>query len=176
MVPHSKLRCCFSDCYPSVLSDDLVDFLFVALSCSSSLSTTARLIGDVLVSALKTFHPPSDTAGTHADISRHTTKLLLHDSCRVSLCHKKFNDSTLTKWHFGDSHFLAVHDGIVRGAHSLILRSYWRGKMPLTVLQRPVLRNLTVLIPFGTTSLPLSLSLSLSEHHKPLLTRRHVQA
>jgi hypothetical protein len=38
--------------------------LLVALSCSSSGSTTARLIGDVRVSVLKMFHPPSDTAGT----------------------------------------------------------------------------------------------------------------
>jgi hypothetical protein len=64
MVPHSKLRCNFSDCYPSILSDEFVDFLLVALSCSSSRSTTARLIGDVRVSVLKMFHPPSDTAGT----------------------------------------------------------------------------------------------------------------
>jgi hypothetical protein len=36
MVPYSKLRCNFSDRYPSVWSDELVDFLLVALSCSSS--------------------------------------------------------------------------------------------------------------------------------------------
>jgi hypothetical protein len=30
MVPHSTLRCNFSDCCPSVLSDELVDFLLVA--------------------------------------------------------------------------------------------------------------------------------------------------
>jgi hypothetical protein len=42
----------------------IVDFLLVALSCSSSWPTTARLIGDVLVSVLKMFHPPSDTADT----------------------------------------------------------------------------------------------------------------
>jgi hypothetical protein len=63
MVPHSKLRFNFSERYPSVLSDELVDFLLVALSCSSSRSTTARLIGDVHVSVLKMFQPPSDTAG-----------------------------------------------------------------------------------------------------------------
>jgi hypothetical protein len=34
----------------------------------------------------------------------------------------------------GDSHFLAVHDGNVRGAHALILRSCWRWKMPLMVI------------------------------------------
>jgi hypothetical protein len=89
MVPHSKLRCNFSDCYLSVFSDELIDFLLVTLSCSSSLSTTARLIGDVRVSVLKMFHPPSDTADTHADISIHTMKLLLDDYCRVSLFHKK---------------------------------------------------------------------------------------
>jgi hypothetical protein len=93
MVSHSKLRCNFSECYPSVLSDELVDDLLVALSCSSSRSTTARLIGDVRVSVLKTFHPPSDTAGTLAGISTHTTKSLVHDFYRVSLFHKKFNDS-----------------------------------------------------------------------------------
>jgi hypothetical protein len=80
-VPHSKLRCNFSECYPSVLSDELVDFLLVALSCCSSQSTTARLIGDVRLSVLKMFHPPSDTAGTRADISIHTMKSLVHDSC-----------------------------------------------------------------------------------------------
>jgi hypothetical protein len=92
MVPHSKLRCNFS-----ALSDDIVDFLLVALSCSSSRSTTARLIGDVRVSVIKMFHPLSDTVGTHAVISRHTAKSLVDDSCRVSLFHKKFNDRTLTK-------------------------------------------------------------------------------
>jgi len=30
----------------------------------------------------------------------------------------------------GDSHFLAVHDRNVIGAHALILGSFWRGKMP----------------------------------------------
>jgi hypothetical protein len=40
----------------------------------------------------------------------------------------------LTKWHVGDSHFLTVHDGNVRGAHAVILRSCWRGKMALMVL------------------------------------------
>jgi len=40
----------------------------------------------------------------------------------------------LTKRHVGDSHFLAVHDGNIRGAHALILHSCWRGKMPLMVL------------------------------------------
>jgi hypothetical protein len=63
-------------------------FLLVALSCSCSRSTTARLIGGVHVSVLKMFHPPPDTAGTHADISRHTTKSLVDDSCRVSLFHR----------------------------------------------------------------------------------------
>jgi hypothetical protein len=139
-VSHSKLRCNFSDCYPSDLFDDLVDFLLVALSCSSSRSTSARLIGDVHVSVLKMFRPPSDTAGTHPDISIHTTKSLLDDSCRVSIFHKKFNDSTLTKLHVDESHFLIVHDGNVRGAHALILRSSWRGKRSLRY-SRPVLIN-----------------------------------
>jgi hypothetical protein len=132
MVPHSKLRCSFSDCYLSVFSDELVDFLLVALSCSSSLSTTARLIGDVDVSVLKMFHSISDTASTHADISIQTTKSLVDDSCRLSLFHK-FSDSMLMK-HVGDSHFLSVRDENVRRAHALILRSSWRGKMPLMVL------------------------------------------
>jgi hypothetical protein len=133
MVPHSKLRFNLSDCYPSVFSDELVDILLVALSCSSSRSTTARLIGDVRVSVLKMFHPPSDIAGSHADISIHATKSLTDDFCRVSLFHKKFNDSTLTKRYVGDSCFLAMHDGNIRGAHALILNSVWRGKTPLTV-------------------------------------------
>jgi hypothetical protein len=42
----------------------------------------------------------------------------------------------LTERHVGDSHFLAVHDGNIRGVLALILRSCWRGKMPLMVLQR----------------------------------------
>jgi hypothetical protein len=56
--------------------------------------------------------------------------MLLHevaridDYCRVSLFHKKLDDSMLTKRHVGDSHFLAVHDGNVRGVHVPILRSY----------------------------------------------------
>jgi hypothetical protein len=57
MVLYSMLRYNFSECYPSVLCDELVDFLLVALSCISSRSTTARLIGDVRVSVLKMFHP-----------------------------------------------------------------------------------------------------------------------
>jgi hypothetical protein len=80
MVPHSKLRCNFSDCYPSVFSDELVDFLLVVLSCSSSRSTNVRLIGDVGFSVLKMFHPPSDTAGTHAGISIHITVLISQES------------------------------------------------------------------------------------------------
>jgi hypothetical protein len=36
--------------------------------------------------------------------------------------------------HVGYSHFLAVHDGNVRGAHALILRTGWGGKIPLMVL------------------------------------------
>jgi hypothetical protein len=48
--------------------------------------------------------------------------------------HKKFNDSMLTKLHVGDSHFLAVHAGNIRGAHALILCSCWRGRMLLMVL------------------------------------------
>jgi hypothetical protein len=112
MVFYSKLRCNFSDCYPSVLSDELVNVLLVALSCSSSRSTIARLIGDIRVSVLKMVHSPSDIADTHAGISIHTTKSLVEDFCRVSLFYRIFNDSTLTK-HVGDSHFLAVHDGNV---------------------------------------------------------------
>jgi hypothetical protein len=40
----------------------------------------------------------------------------------------------LTERHVGDSHFLAVHDGNVRCAHALILRSCWRGKVPRMIL------------------------------------------
>jgi hypothetical protein len=40
----------------------------------------------------------------------------------------------LTKRHVGDSHFVAVHEGNVRGAHALVLHSCWRGKMLLMVL------------------------------------------
>jgi hypothetical protein len=81
------------------------------------------------------FQPPSDTAGTHAGISIHTTKSLVDYSCRVSLFHKKFSDSTLTK-HAGDSHFLSVlrGGGDVKGAHAQMLRSCWRRKMPLMVM------------------------------------------
>jgi hypothetical protein len=111
IVFHSKLRCNFSECYPSVLSDELVDFLLVALICSKSLPNTARLIGDVRFAVLKMFHPPSDTADTHADIPIHTTKSLIDDFCRFSLFRMKFSDSTLTKRHVGDSYFLAVHAG-----------------------------------------------------------------
>jgi hypothetical protein len=111
MSLHSNLRCNFSDCYPSGFSDELVDFLLVALSCSSLLSTTARLIGDVRISVLKMFHPPFDTAGTHEGTSVHTTKSLVVDSFRVSHFYKKFNDSTLTKRHVGDSHFSQCMSG-----------------------------------------------------------------
>jgi hypothetical protein len=93
----------------------------------SKKSTTARLIGDVLVPVFKMFHPPSDTAGTHADISTHTTKSLIDDFCRVSLFLKKLSDSTLRKY-VGNSHFIAVHDGNVRGAHALILVHVEEGK------------------------------------------------
>jgi hypothetical protein len=86
------------------------------------------------VSVFKMFHPPSDTAGTLAGISIHTMKLLIDGSCRVSLFDRKFYDSTLTEQHDGDSHFLSMHDGNVRGAHALILLSCCRGKMSLMVL------------------------------------------
>jgi hypothetical protein len=78
------------------------------------------------------FHPPSDTAGTHAaGISIHTTKSLVDDSCRVSPLSQEIQ---WTKRHAGDSHFLTVHDGNVRGAHALILCSCWRGKMQLMMI------------------------------------------
>jgi hypothetical protein len=48
----------------------------------------------------------------------------------------------LTKIHVSDRHFLAVHDGNVRGAHALNLRTCWRGKMPLMVLSCPLLYSL----------------------------------
>jgi hypothetical protein len=80
------------------------------------------------------FHPPSDTAGTHTDISIHTTKSLVDDFCRISLFHKKFSDSRLTKRHGGDSHFLAVYGGNIKGVYAMILRSCCRGMMPLVVL------------------------------------------
>jgi len=63
----------------------------------------------------------------------HAMKSLVGD-CRVSLFHKKLNDSTLTKRHAGDSHFLSMHDGNVRGAQALIVRSYFRGKVAVIVL------------------------------------------
>jgi hypothetical protein len=95
--------CCAALSPPLILRSYLMShstFCLLALSCSSFRSTTARLIGDVRVSALKMFHPPSDTlAPTHTGISIHTTKLLVDDCCRVSLFHKKFKDSTLTKRH-----------------------------------------------------------------------------
>jgi hypothetical protein len=81
---------------PSHLFDELVEFLLLALSYSSSQPTTARMIGNVRVSVIKMFNLPSDTAGTRVGISIHTMKSLVHVSYRLSLFHKKFNDSTLT--------------------------------------------------------------------------------
>jgi hypothetical protein len=67
--------------------------------------------------------------------SPYTTQSLVDDSCRVSLLHKKFNESTQTKWHVVDSHFLAVYDGNVRDAHALVLlSSCLRIKIPLMIL------------------------------------------
>jgi len=43
-------------------------------------------------------------------------------------------DSTLTKRHIGGRHFLAVHDGNVRGTHALILLSCCEEKVLPTVL------------------------------------------
>jgi hypothetical protein len=133
-VPYSKLLCNFSDCYPSVLSDELVDFLLVALSCSSSRSTTERLIGDVRVPSLKCFThlltllAPMQTS-PYTPLSR--SQMI---PAEFLIFHKEFNKGMLTKRHVGDSHFLAVHDGNVRGAHALIFRSYLREKTPLMVL------------------------------------------
>jgi hypothetical protein len=68
------------------------------------------------------FHPP-DSADTHGDIFIQTTKLLLDDCCRVSLFHKKFNDSTLTKRHVCTLPYLHIH-GLVfeNGLHHLKMR------------------------------------------------------
>jgi len=60
-------------CYTFVLSDELVNYLLVAFSRSSSRLTTVQLISNVHVSILKMFYPPYDTAGTHAGIFIHTT-------------------------------------------------------------------------------------------------------
>jgi hypothetical protein len=134
------------------MSDEFVDILLTALSCSISRSTTERLIGDVRVSVLKMFHPPSDTADTHTDISIHSTKSLVDDCCRVSLFHKKFNDSMLTKRHVFDSHFPAGHDGNVRGDFPFMLEREYAASDPKISLRYSckVLHNLTVLISFGT--------------------------
>jgi hypothetical protein len=104
--------CAFLWLLSFILSDELIDFFLVALSCSSSWLTTVQLIGNVHVSFLKMFHPPFHTAG----IPIYTTKLLVDDSCWVSFFHKKFSDSTLTKQHICHSH------------------SCWRGKMLLTLI------------------------------------------
>jgi hypothetical protein len=89
--------------------------------------------GDVRVSSFKMFHPPSDTADTHAAISRHTTKSLVDDSWRVSLR----RNSKKARWRNYMSVtpiFSQCMDGDVRCAHALILYSCWRGKMTLMVL------------------------------------------
>jgi hypothetical protein len=108
----------------------IVDFLLVALSCSGSLLTTARLIGDVRVSVLKMFHSPSDTAGTHVhhEVARRWVLPSFPPSQEIQW--QLVNEKTCRC----DSHFLAVHDGNVRGADALILRSCWRGKMRLMIL------------------------------------------
>jgi hypothetical protein len=109
-------------------------FLLLALSCSSSRSTTARLIGDVCFSVLKIFHSLSDLADTHADISIHTTKSLVDDFCQVSLFHKKFHESTMTKHHEEDSHLLAVNDGKVRGVLAFMLENEDAANGPVTLV------------------------------------------
>jgi hypothetical protein len=88
MVPYFKLCCSFSDCYPLVLSDVLINFLLVAFICSSSRSTIVQLISDVHVPVVKMFYPPSGITGTHAGITIHTKKSLVDNSCWVSLFHK----------------------------------------------------------------------------------------
>jgi hypothetical protein len=110
---------------------------------SRSRSNTARLIGDVRVSVLKMFHPPSDTAGTHAGISIHTTKSLIWDCCRVSFFHKKPNDM-LTEWHVSNSHFLALHDGDVRDAHAFLLEREDAANGPTS--QRKHLENFSAFV------------------------------
>jgi hypothetical protein len=39
----------------------------------------------------------------------------------------------LAKRQVGNSHFLAVRDGNVRGAHALNFHSYWKEKIPLMI-------------------------------------------
>jgi hypothetical protein len=91
-------------------------------------SPIARLIGDARVSVLKMFHPPSDTAGTHAAISIHIAKLLVGFLLSFPLSQEI---------QVGDSHFLSVHDGDVGCANALILLSYWRGKVVLKYYNDP---------------------------------------
>jgi hypothetical protein len=65
MVPHSKLHCNFSGCYPLVLSDELEDFCLLH-SVAAVLGQPQRGWSAMSVFASLVFHPPSDTAGTHA--------------------------------------------------------------------------------------------------------------
>jgi len=74
----------------------MLTILLVALSCNSSWSTTAQLLGDIWISICEMLHLPSDSAGTNAGIYMHTMKSLVDDSCKVSLFHKKFNDILMT--------------------------------------------------------------------------------
>jgi hypothetical protein len=147
MVPHSKLRYNFPDCYLSVLSDELVDFLLVVLSCSSSRSAMFLKCFIHLLTVLSPMQASPYTSRSRS----------LDDYCRVSIFHNKFNDTTLTKRHVGDSHFLAVYDRNIRGAHALILHACWRRKVPPVVVHRslrcsrPILRNPAVLITFSTS-------------------------
>jgi hypothetical protein len=130
---HSKLRCSCTDGYTLVLSDELVDFLLVALSCSSSLSTTARLMAMSVFPSLKCFTHlltllvPMQTS---AYTPRSRSEMIYADFTSFT----RSSVATLTKRRDGDSRFLAVHDWNVRGVHSPILRSCWRGNMPLMVL------------------------------------------
>jgi hypothetical protein len=59
----------FVDCFPFLQKVDQYASLTIPKD---------PLAGDVSVSVLRMFHPPSDTADTHVGISIHTTKSLLH--------------------------------------------------------------------------------------------------
>ena len=62
------------------------------------------------------FHPPSNTARTHAQTSISTLKSLVNFCSRDFLFHKEFDDSTLAKRHIVVGHFVRSDTGHVMQA------------------------------------------------------------
>ena len=142
----------------------------VELLSSHPKTLTHCFLNCPLFPILKMFHPPSNTARTHAHTSISTLKSLVNFLSRDFLFHKEFDDSTLAKRHIVVGHFVRSDTSHVMQAidvtrHSRITQQLVPSTTALSfVCCSQFACKKMLLMPFGTT-LVLSPQISLSSLH-----------